>query len=48
VRAYSGKELVSLLQRHGRKVERIEGNHHIMTRAGREETLSVPAHATTA
>jgi predicted RNA binding protein YcfA (HicA-like mRNA interferase family) len=47
VKAYSGKELIRLLQNHGWRVERIEGNHHIMTRPGREETLSVPVHGNT-
>ena len=44
MKAYSGKELIRLLERHGWRVERIEGSHHIMTRRGREETLSVPVH----
>jgi len=44
LKAYSGKELIRLLERHGWRVERIEGSHHIMTRPGREETLSVPVH----
>jgi len=39
-----GRELIGLLERHGWRVERIEGSHHIMTRPGREETLSVPVH----
>ena len=44
MKAYSGKELIRLLERHGWRVERIEGSHHILTRPGREETLSVPVH----
>lgn len=44
MKAYSGKELIRLLENHGWRVERIEGSHHIMTRPGREEALSVPVH----
>jgi predicted RNA binding protein YcfA (HicA-like mRNA interferase family) len=44
VKAYSGKELIRLIEEHGWKVERIEGSHHILTHPGREETLSVPVH----
>jgi len=44
LKAYSGKELIRLLEEHGWRVERIEGSHHIMTRPGREETISVPVH----
>lgn len=44
MKAYSGKELIRLLEEHGWRVERIEGSHHIMTRPGREETISVPVH----
>lgn len=44
MKAYSGKELIRLLEEHGWRVDRIEGSHHILTRAGREETISVPVH----
>lgn len=44
MRAYSGKELIKLLRTHGREVARIEGSHHILTKPGRDETLSVPVH----
>ena len=44
MKAYSGKDLVRLLQQDGWRVERIQGSHHIMTKPGREETLSVPVH----
>ncbi len=45
MKAYSGRELVRLLRAHGWEVARIEGSHHIMTKRGREETVSVPVHA---
>ena len=44
MKAYSGKELVRLLQDHGWQVARIEGSHHIMTHPQYEETLSIPVH----
>ena len=44
MKAYSGKELIRLLEQHGWKVERIEGSHHILTRSDREETISIPVH----
>ena len=44
MKAYSGKELIRLLQDHGWHVARIEGSHHIMTHPQREETLSIPVH----
>jgi predicted RNA binding protein YcfA (HicA-like mRNA interferase family) len=44
VKAYSGKELIRLLRAHGWEVVRIEGSHHILTKPGREETISVPVH----
>lgn len=45
MKAYSGKELIRLLRMHGWDVVRIEGSHHILTKPGREETISVPVHA---
>ena len=44
MKAYSGKELIKLLQDHSWHVARIEGSHHIMTHPLREETLSIPVH----
>lgn len=44
MKAFSGKELIRLLEEHGWRVARIEGSHHILTKPGREETLSVPVH----
>ncbi|MDO8589155.1 MAG: type II toxin-antitoxin system HicA family toxin [Armatimonadota bacterium] len=42
MRAVSGKELIRILRKHGWDVSRIEGSHHVLTRPGRKETLSVP------
>ncbi|MBI2843101.1 MAG: type II toxin-antitoxin system HicA family toxin [Armatimonadetes bacterium] len=44
MKAFTGKELVRLLREHGWQVVRIEGSQHILTKLGREETLSVPVH----
>ena len=38
MKAYSGRELIRLLERHGWSVERIEGSHHIMTHMTHEDT----------
>lgn len=45
MKAYSGKELVKLLEEQGWQLVRIEGSHHILARPDREETISVPVHA---
>jgi predicted RNA binding protein YcfA (HicA-like mRNA interferase family) len=44
LKAYSGRELVRLLEERGWRVERIEGSHHILARPDREEALSIPVH----
>lgn len=44
MKAYSGKELIRLLRSYGWEVARTEGSHHILTKPGREETISVPVH----
>lgn len=44
MKAFSGRELIRLLQSHGWEVSRIEGSHHILTKSGRDETLAVPVH----
>jgi predicted RNA binding protein YcfA (HicA-like mRNA interferase family) len=40
----SGKELARLLERHGWKLLRIRGSHHIFGRPGNPARLSVPVH----
>lgn len=44
MKTYTGKELVSLLKKHGWNIARIEGSHHILIKPGREEVISVPVH----
>ena len=44
MKAYNGRELIRLLVKHGWKVVRIEGSHHMLTKPGREEVISVPVH----
>jgi predicted RNA binding protein YcfA (HicA-like mRNA interferase family) len=38
----SGKDCVKLLQKHGWKIDRIHGSHHIMLKNG--IAISVPVH----
>ncbi len=40
----TGKELAKLLEKHGWTLARINGSHHIYTKAGRIERISVPIH----
>jgi predicted RNA binding protein YcfA (HicA-like mRNA interferase family) len=44
MKTFTGKELIRLLERHGWEVVRVEGSHHILTKPGREEVISVPVH----
>ena len=44
MKSISGKELARVLERHGWKQARVNGSHHIYTKAGRTERLSVPIH----
>ncbi len=41
----TGKELCSLLEEHGWKLQNIKGSHHVYTKTGCLERLSVPVHA---
>ena len=45
MKSISGKELARVLERHGWKLARVSGSHHIYTKAGRTERLSVPIHS---
>jgi predicted RNA binding protein YcfA (HicA-like mRNA interferase family) len=45
LKAYSGKELIKLLEEYGWKTVRVDGSHHILIKQGREETISVPVHS---
>jgi predicted RNA binding protein YcfA (HicA-like mRNA interferase family) len=40
----SGKELCRILEQHGWELKRVNGSHHIFTKEGRIERLSVPVH----
>ncbi|MBP6964369.1 MAG: type II toxin-antitoxin system HicA family toxin [Armatimonadetes bacterium] len=44
MKAYSGREIIRLLRSHGWQIARVEGSHHILTKPGRDETISVPVH----
>jgi predicted RNA binding protein YcfA (HicA-like mRNA interferase family) len=39
-----GKELVKLLIKHGFKLERINGSHHIMHNEQTDVSVSIPCH----
>jgi predicted RNA binding protein YcfA (HicA-like mRNA interferase family) len=45
MKSISGKELSRLLERHGWRLLRIHGSHHIYGIAGRSVRLSVPVHS---
>jgi predicted RNA binding protein YcfA (HicA-like mRNA interferase family) len=40
----SGKELCRILERHGWRLQRIKGSHHIYSRPDHEAILTVPVH----
>jgi predicted RNA binding protein YcfA (HicA-like mRNA interferase family) len=42
----SGKRLCRILEAKGWKLERISGSHHIYSRRGIPEIITVPVHAT--
>ncbi len=39
-----GKDFAKLLKKHGWNLKRIAGSHHIFTKDGRHECISVPVH----
>jgi predicted RNA binding protein YcfA (HicA-like mRNA interferase family) len=41
----SGKDFCRILERDGWDLRRINGSHHIYTKEGQNERLSVPVHA---
>jgi predicted RNA binding protein YcfA (HicA-like mRNA interferase family) len=43
----SGKELAKLLEQNGWQLARIHGSHHVYTKSGRIERISVPIHGNT-
>jgi predicted RNA binding protein YcfA (HicA-like mRNA interferase family) len=44
MRALSGREFAKLIERHGWRLMRIHGSHHIYGRPGNPVRLSVPIH----
>jgi len=40
----SGKQLARVLEQHGWQLKRIHGSHHIFSKPGRIERISIPAH----
>jgi predicted RNA binding protein YcfA (HicA-like mRNA interferase family) len=44
VKSISGKEFARILERHGWELRRISGSHHIYTKTGRQERISLPIH----
>jgi predicted RNA binding protein YcfA (HicA-like mRNA interferase family) len=44
VKSVSGKELCSVLERHGWLLLRIQGSHHIYGQPGNQARISVPVH----
>jgi predicted RNA binding protein YcfA (HicA-like mRNA interferase family) len=44
MRAFSGREFARLVERHGWKLSRINGSHHIYGKSGSNVRLSIPVH----
>ena len=44
MKSISGKELIKILERHGWKLLRVSGGHHIYGKPGSIVRLSVPVH----
>ena len=47
MKALSGKELARLLEEHGWQLKRVNGSHHIYSKAGNPARISVPIHGNT-
>ena len=43
----SGREVITLLRRHGWQLERVCGSHHVMVKDGKPEIITVPVHGNT-
>ncbi|MCL2876826.1 MAG: type II toxin-antitoxin system HicA family toxin [Betaproteobacteria bacterium] len=43
----SGRALVAILRRHGWRLDRVRGSHHVMVKPGRPEIITVPVHGNT-
>ena len=44
MRPLAGKELAKIMERHGWRLARVRGSHHVYVKPGRTERLSVPIH----
>ena len=44
MRALSGKAFCRLLERHGWRLLRVQGSHHVYGKAGQRARISVPVH----
>jgi predicted RNA binding protein YcfA (HicA-like mRNA interferase family) len=44
MKSASGKDFAKLLKKNGWKLARIHGSHHIYTKKGRKERISLPIH----
>lgn len=42
--AVSGKEAIRALERHGFRLDRVEGSHHMLVKSGFPHTVVVPVH----
>ena len=47
MKTISGRAFCRLLEQHGWMLKRINGSHHIFTKSGRTERISVPVHGNT-
>jgi len=45
MRSLSGKELAKIVERHGWKLLRIHGSHHVYGKPGSVVRLSIPIHS---
>jgi len=48
MKSVSGRDFGRILERHGWRLARITGSHHIYVRSGRRETISLPIHGNAA
>ena len=44
MKSVSGKDFAKILKKNGWKLARIQGSHHIYTKKGRKERISLPIH----
>ena len=45
MKSLSGEDLARVLERHGWRLLRVQGSHHIYGRAGVEARISIPIHS---